>query len=93
MMTDTMIYVRNSVRLLGLFILVLGFGLSFYQAGSIVWTGTVPEWTLYSLISIPRWLRHAPLLMQVLCGWPWVVGEIVPLPLVCLVGGLWALRV
>jgi hypothetical protein len=44
------------------------------------------------LVPVPRWLYHAPPLVQGLCGWPLVVLEVVPLPLVCLGGGLLALR-
>lgn len=89
----TLVYVRNSIRLLGLLLFVLGFGLSLYQSGSMLWTGTAPDLTLNGLVPVPRWLRHAPPLIQGLCGWPLVVLEVVPLPLVCLGVGMLALRV
>ncbi len=93
MIDTTLIYLRNSIRLLGLLVFVLGLGLSLYQWGSMFQTGTVPDWVFYGLVPIPRWLYHARPLVQSLCGWPWVVIEIVPLPQVCLVGGLLAQRV
>lgn len=88
----TLVYVRNSVRLLGLLLLVLGLGLSLYQWGSMLWTGTAPYWTLQGMVPVPHWLHHASPLVQGLCGWPLVVLEVVPLPLVCLAGGLVAMR-
>lgn len=88
----TLVYFRNSVRLLGLLLLVLGLGLGLYQGGVMLWTGTAPDWTLQGVVPVPRWLHHAPPLIQGLFGWPLVVLELVPLPLVCLVGGLVATR-
>ena len=93
MIDTTLIYLRNSIRLLGLLMLVLGLGLILYQCGSMFWTGRVSDWVLHGLVPIPHWLHYAPSLVQSLCGWPWVVLEVVPLPLVCLVGGILALHV
>ena len=93
MFDTTLIYLRNSIRLLGLLMLVLGLGLSLYQWESMFRTGTVPDGVFHGLVPVPRWLYHAPPLVQSLCGWPWVVLEVVPFPLVCLVGGLLAMRV
>ena len=87
-----LVYCRNSVRLLGLLLFMLGLGLSLYQVGSLLWMGTAPDWTLQGIVPVPQWLHHAPPLVQGLCGWPWVVIEFVPLPLGCLVSGLVATR-
>lgn len=87
-----LVYFRNSVRLLGLCLFMLGLGLGLYQWGSLLWMGTIPYWTLQGIVPVPHWLHHAPLLVQSLCGWPWVMLELVPLPLVCLVSGLVATR-
>lgn len=91
-MSDTLVYCRNSIRLLGLLLFVLGFGLGLYQGISTLWTGTAPAWSLYGLLPVLRWLRHVPPLVQGFCGWPFVVLEVMPLPLVCLGGGLLAMR-
>jgi len=89
----TLIYLRNSIRLLGLGMFLLGLGLGLYQCGSLFYIGTAPEFALHGLVPVPSWLHYASPLVQSLCGWPWVVLEIVPFPLACMGGGMLAVRV
>jgi len=87
------IYLRNTMRILGLLAVVLGYGLISYQ-GWVAFQGDTPP-TFYLSIpaSVPHLLSHTPLLIQGLLGLPWVILMEVPLPLLLLVGGVLAMHV
>ena len=93
MINAMLVYLRNSLRLVGLLMCAMGLGLSLYHCGVLLQTGAAPLWSLNNFVPVPRGLYHAAPLAQAFFGWPWIVCEEVPLPLGLLVGGLLALRV
>lgn len=95
MVDIALIHLRNSLRVAGLILLAMGLGLSaYYQYWGWFHMGEdVLTWSLDGLIHIPRWLRQASPLVQGLCGWPLVLVDTVPLPLLLSLSGLLLLRV
>jgi hypothetical protein len=87
------IYLRNTVRLLGLLTVVVGVGLVGYQWWGVFSPATAPVVDLRAIDRVPRWLARASPVVQGLVGWPWVIWAEVPLPLLLLVGGALAMRV
>ena len=87
------IYLRNTVRLLGLLAVAVGVGLVSDQWLGVLHPATATAMDLYALDSVPRWLSYASPVVQGLVGWPWVILAEVPLPLLLLVGGGLAMRV
>jgi len=87
------IYLRNTVRLLGLLAVVVGVGLVGDQWWGVLHPATATSVVLYALESVPRWLSHASPVVQGLVGWPWVILAEVPLPLLLLMGGALAMHV
>ena len=87
------IYLRNTLRIMGLLAVVLGYGLISYQ-GWIALQGDTPPMFYLSIPAIVlHLLSHTPLLIQGLVGLPWVILVEVPLPLLLLIGGVLAMRV
>ena len=75
------IYFRNTVRLAGLLALTMGLVLLTYQGWIALQGDLVPEFYLGSPGRVIHWLSHASPMIQGLLGWPWLVLEEVPLPL------------
>jgi hypothetical protein len=87
------IYLRNTVRLAGLLALTMGLVLLTYQGWIALHGDLPPEFYLGGPVRVVHWLSHASPLIQGLLGWPWLVLEEVPLPLLLLVGGALAIHV
>jgi len=87
------IYFRNTLRLVGLLAVTVGYILMSYQ-GWVALHGDIPSVFYLSIpASVPHWLSHAAPLIQGLLGLPWIILTEVPLPLLLLIGGVLAMRV
>ena len=87
------IYLRNTLRLAGLLALIMGLALLTYQGWIALQGDLTPEFYLGSPVRVIHWLSHSSPIIQGLLGWPWLVLEEVPLPLLLLVSGALAMHV
>ena len=87
------LYLRNTVRLVGLLAIVMGVVLLGYHGWSALHEDPTLAYSLKHPAHVPHWLSHASPVLQGRLGWLCILLVEMPLTLLLLVGGTLATRV
>ena len=87
------LYLRNTVRFIGLLAIALGIVLLGYQGWSTLHQDPTPAYALKRPAHVPHWLSQASPVLQGRLGWLCILLVEMPLPLLLLVAGTLATRV